>query len=118
VLSSYAEPPSVSDFGMGFLNPIIGAVVYERIPRPLLGRLIALSDSAAWAGIPLGALAGGLLIGPAGLSPVLIAFGLGYLLITSGAELRPEGAVMDDRRRAGRSRAKARAAPAPAPDVS
>jgi len=91
VLATFA----VSGLGLGFINPIIGAVIYEQIPRPLLGRVIALTDSAAWAGIPVGGLAGGLLIAAAGLSPVLVIFGLAYLLVTTTAGLRPEWADMD-----------------------
>lgn len=91
VLATFA----VSGLGPGFINPIIGAVIYEQIPRPLLGRVIALTDSAAWAGIPVGGLAGGLLIAAAGLSPVLVISGLAYLLVTTTAGLRPEWADMD-----------------------
>ncbi|HWM38995.1 MAG TPA: MFS transporter, partial [Streptomyces sp.] len=50
---------AVSGFGSGFLNPILGAILFERIPRQLLGRVGALGDSLAWAGIPLGGLLGG-----------------------------------------------------------
>ncbi|MGH3499854.1 MAG: MFS transporter, partial [Nocardioidaceae bacterium] len=49
----------VSGSGAGFLNPIIGAVIYERIPRRLLGRVGSLIDALAWAGIPLGGIVGG-----------------------------------------------------------
>lgn len=46
-------------FGAGFLNPILGAISFERVPRHLLGRVSALGDSPAWAGMPLGGHAAG-----------------------------------------------------------
>ena len=90
---------AVAGFGSGFLNPIIGAVVLERIPRRLLGRVNALGDSVAWAGIPVGGLVGGALIGLVGLSPVLLAFGAVYLVTTALPGLRPEWKDMDRLRR-------------------
>ncbi|MGW5361186.1 MFS transporter [Actinopolymorpha pittospori] len=90
---------AVAGFGSGFLNPIIGAVVLERIPRRLLGRVNALGDSVAWAGIPVGGLVGGALIGLVGMSPVLLAFGAVYLVTTTLPGLRPEWKDMDRLRR-------------------
>jgi MFS family permease len=86
---------AVSGLGLGFINPILGAVIYEQIPRPLLGRVISLADSASWAGIPAGGPAAGLLTAAGGLAPVLIGFGLAYLLVTTLAGLRPEWAGLD-----------------------
>lgn len=76
--------------GAGFLNPILGAVAYELVPRPLLGRVWALTDSLAWAGIPLGGLLAGVAVGAVGLVPSLLAAGAAYFLTTSLAGLRPE----------------------------
>lgn len=90
---------AVSGLGSGFINPIIGAILLERIPRRLLGRVNALADSVAWAGIPLGGLVGGALIGLVGLSPVLLAFGAIYLATTTLPGLRPEWKDMDRLRR-------------------
>ncbi|WP_431949998.1 MFS transporter [Actinacidiphila sp. bgisy167] len=86
---------AVSGFGSGFLNPVLGAVLLERVPRRMLGRVGALGDSLAWAGIPLGGLAAGAAVASAGLVPVLLACGAVYLLITSLAGLRPEWREMD-----------------------
>lgn len=74
---------AVSGLASGVLNPILGAVMFERIPRPLLGRVHALTDSLAWAGIPFGPLLGGALVALVGLTPVLVGFGLVYLLATT-----------------------------------
>ncbi len=81
---------TVSGLGGGFLNPIIGAILFERIPRPMLGRVTALSDSLAWSGIPLGGLAAGAAVTVFGLVPALLTGGAIYLLITSLTGLRPE----------------------------
>lgn len=86
---------AVSGFGAGFLNPVIGAVLLERVPRRMLGRVNALGDSLAWAGIPLGGLIAGAAVASAGLVPVLLACGATYFLTTNLAGLRPEWREMD-----------------------
>lgn len=89
---------AVGGFGSGFLNPILGAMTFERVPRHLLGRVGALGDSLAWAGIPLGGLLAGTAVAFAGLIPVLFACGGLYLATTTLAGLRPEWREMDRRR--------------------
>ena len=76
-------------FASGFLNPILGAVVFERVPRPMMGRVTALSTSLCWAGIPLGGVVGGLLVTAAGLAPALLACGAAYFLATMLPAVRP-----------------------------
>jgi MFS family permease len=89
--------------GSGFLNPIIGAVIFERIPRRLLGRVGALIDSTAWAGIPLGGLIAGGAVAVVGLGPVLLVAGTAYFLTTTLTGLRPEWREMDRLRGKGRA---------------
>jgi len=86
---------AVSGFSGGFLNPILAAVSFERVPRRLLGRVNALGDSVAHAGIPLGGLLAGLAVASAGLAPVLVACGTAYFLATQLTGLRPEWREMD-----------------------
>lgn len=86
---------AVSGFGAGFLNPVLGAVLFERVPRPVLGRVNALGDSLAWAGIPLGGLLAGAAVAAVGVSPVLFVWGAVYFLATNLAGLRPEWRAMD-----------------------
>ncbi|MET7815839.1 MFS transporter [Streptomyces sp. NPDC005395] len=50
---------AASGFGAGFVNPVMRAVLVERVPRRMLGRVNALGDSLAWAGIPLDGLLAG-----------------------------------------------------------
>ncbi|MEV7244682.1 MFS transporter [Streptomyces sp. NPDC093248] len=86
---------AVSGFGAGFLNPVLGAVLLERVPRRMLGRVSALGDSLAWAGIPLGGLITGAAVASVGLAPVLLAGGAAYFLTTNLTGLRPEWREMD-----------------------
>ncbi|MGW6914617.1 MFS transporter [Kitasatospora sp. NPDC054939] len=98
----------VGGFGAGFVNPILGAVMFERVPRRLMGRVGALGDSLAWAGTPLGGLIAGAAVALAGLAPALLAAGGLYFAVTALAGLRPEWREMD------RLRGKGAAAAAPA----
>lgn len=86
---------AVGGFGAGFLNPILGAMAFERVPRHLLGRVNALGDSVAWSGMPLGGLLAGAAVASFGLVPALTAGGVAYFLTTSLAGLRPEWRQMD-----------------------
>ncbi|MFI8438308.1 MFS transporter [Streptomyces sp. NPDC079020] len=86
---------AVSGFGAGFVNPVLGAVLVERVPRRMLGRVNALGDSLAWAGIPLGGLLAGAAVTAVGLVPVLLACGAAYFLTTNLAGLRPEWREID-----------------------
>ncbi|MFF4160269.1 MFS transporter [Streptomyces sp. NPDC001678] len=86
---------AVSGFGVGFLNPILGAITFERVPRPLLGRVTALADALAWAGIPLGGLVAGAAVTSFGLTAVLLAGGAAHFLTTALSALRPEWRGMD-----------------------
>ncbi|WP_331721602.1 MFS transporter (plasmid) [Streptomyces sp. NBC_01213] len=86
---------AVTGFGAGFVNPVLGAVLVERVPRRMLGRVNALGDSLAWAGIPLGGLLAGAAVTAVGLVPVLLTCGAAYFLTTNLAGLRPEWREID-----------------------
>ncbi|MCZ2523425.1 MFS transporter [Streptomyces sp. HB2AG] len=94
---------AVGGFGAGFLNPILGAVLFERVPRRLLGRVGALGDSLSWAGIPLGGLVGGAAVAVVGIGPVLVTAGALYFLTTTLTGLRPEWREADRQREAART---------------
>ncbi|WP_432004340.1 MFS transporter [Streptomyces parvus] len=95
---------AVSGFGAGFINPVLGAVLVERVPRRMLGRVNALGDSLAWSGIPLGGLLAGAAVTATGLTPVLLVCGAAYFLTTTLAGLRPEWRAMDRPRENGTQR--------------
>ncbi|MFI7288976.1 MFS transporter [Streptomyces anulatus] len=92
---------AVSGFGAGFINPVLGAVLLERVPRRMLGRVNALGDSLSWSGIPLGGLLAGAAVTAVGLTPVLLACGAAYFLTTNLTGLRPEWRAMDRPREGG-----------------
>jgi MFS family permease len=84
-------------FASGFLNPILGAVVFERVPRPMMGRVTSLTTSLCWAGIPFGGLVAGGLVTVAGLAPALLVCGAAYLVATMLPAVRPEFREIDQR---------------------
>jgi MFS family permease len=95
----------VAGVGGGFINPVLGAVMVERVPREMLGRVNALADSVAFAGIPFGGLLAGAAVGLAGAAPALLVSAVLYSLATTLAGLRPQWREMD--RPGGRPRAPA-----------
>ena len=62
----------IAGLASGFLNPMLGAIIFERIPESMLGRVTAPVDALAWAGMPLGGLAAAALVTGFGLSPALL----------------------------------------------
>ncbi|MPZ59714.1 MAG: MFS transporter [Propionibacteriales bacterium] len=82
----------------GFLNPILGAVIFDRIPKPLVGRVSSLTTSLSWAGMPLGGVVGGTLIAAAGLAPALVVCGTAYLVATMLPAVRAEWRQIERRR--------------------
>jgi len=91
---------AIGGFASGFLNPIITAVLFERIPKPLMGRVTSLNAALCWALIPFGGLVGGALIDGFGLSAALFLTGLAYL-VTTLAPLAHRSFRGFDKRRAG-----------------
>ncbi|MGW1344927.1 MFS transporter [Kribbella sp. NPDC002412] len=78
VMAVYA----VGGIGAGFINPVLGALFIERIPRHMLGRVNSLADSVAWLGVPLGGVVAGAAIAGVGLVPALLAAGAVYFVAT------------------------------------
>ena len=52
----------VAGLAVGGINPTLGAVEYERVPRHLQARVLGALNAVAWAGIPIGGLVGGVLV--------------------------------------------------------
>lgn len=97
----------VAGVAIAAVNPILGAVSYERIPESLRARVLGLNIAVAWAGIPLGGLLGGWLVEWVGLAAALLGFGALYLLATLLPFLRPAWRELD-----------ARPTPQPAPKLA
>ena len=74
---------AVGGFAAGPLNPVLGAVEYERIPARLRGRVFGAITAGAWAAIPLGTLLGGLSVEAFGVQATLLAIGAAYVAVTS-----------------------------------
>lgn len=73
---------AIGGFAAGFINPIVNAVIMERIPPAMIGRASALVGAFAWALIPFGGLVGGALIALIGLAPTLWLTGIAYFAAT------------------------------------
>lgn len=85
----------VSGAASGFLNPILGAVIFERIPAPLMGRVSSLNTALCWSLMPLGGVLGGLAVSGLGISPALVLAGAAYLLTTMAPTRLPSFRRMD-----------------------
>jgi MFS family permease len=72
----------VCSIGAGPLNPIIGAVEFERIPPHMRGRVFGAITSGAWVAMPLGMLLGGILTQNLGTYIMLVGLGIVYFLTT------------------------------------
>lgn len=97
----------VAGFGAGFLNPVLGAVQFERTPQQLMGRVSAFCLAASWSLMPLGGPAAGLAVTGLGLEPALLVFGLAYLLTTMAPAFSSTWREMDRRRPVAREAAAA-----------
>ncbi len=100
-LLSSVEPMLVigflAGFGAGSINPILGAVEFERVPRHLQARVLGAIGALAWAGIPIGPILGGGLAEAIGLVGTLwIAAGI-YFATTLVPFIFPVWAEMDRR---------------------
>jgi len=73
---------AAAGFASGFLNPIISAVMFERIPPALVGRVTALVNAMCWTLLPFGGLVGGALIALCGLPLAFAICGALYLAAT------------------------------------
>lgn len=80
---------AVAGFASGFLNPILGAITFGRIPPAMLGRVSSLNTSLAWSTMPFGGLLGGGLVVLFGLSPALAIAGALYLVVTLAPAVLP-----------------------------
>jgi len=76
---------------------VLGAVIFERIPGPLVGRVTSLTTAMCFALMPLGGLLGGVLVAGFGLSWAMLAVGVAYFLVTMLPAVDPRWRDMDRR---------------------
>lgn len=87
----------IAGFASGFLNPILGAVLFERIPAPMMGRVSAMNIAMSWSLIPFGGVLGGALVVAIGGGPALAVAGVGYFAATILPALQPRWREIDRR---------------------
>lgn len=85
----------IGGLGAGGLNPISGAVEYERVPRHLQARVLGALGALAWAGIPFGSLAGGFAVGALGVRTALVGAGAAYGVTTLAPFVFPSWRQME-----------------------
>jgi MFS family permease len=88
----------ISSMGAGPLNPIIGAIEFERVPKNMRGRVGGAVGAGAWAAIPLGMLMGGILTEQLGVRPMLIGLGAIYFVTTLSMAFIPAMKEMNRRK--------------------
>ena len=86
-----------SGLGAGGINPIVGAIEYERVPRHLQARVLGAVGASAWVGIPFGSLAGGLVVSFVGVRVALVSAAIVYGFATLPPFLFPIWRQMDAR---------------------
>jgi MFS family permease len=91
--------------GAGPLNPIIGAVELDRIPKNMRGRVGGAISAGAWSAMPLGMLIGGLLTEQLGVHSMLLGLGFIYFITTLSMAFIPAMKEMN-RREAAQVKAK------------
>jgi len=73
---------AIAGFASGFINPILSAIVFERLPSRLVGRVSSLVTALNFAGIPFGGLVGAALATGFGANFGLLAAGAAYAVVT------------------------------------
>ncbi|MFG2295303.1 MFS transporter [Streptomyces sp. NPDC048603] len=86
---------AVAGLGAGVLNPVLGTVMYERVPEELRSRVLGVTTAGCELTMPLGGLGAGLLVDGLGIPGALLLFGGGYLLTTLAPLVFPAWRTMD-----------------------
>jgi MFS family permease len=84
-------------FAAGSLNPLLGAVLFERIPAHLMGRVTSMNIAMSWSLIPFGGLLGGVLVAGFGIAPALLVVGGAYFVTTMVPAFQPRWRELDHR---------------------
>lgn len=79
----------ITSIGAGPLNPIIGAIEFERIPAHMRGRVFGAITASAWIAMPLGMLLGGILTDRLGTFIMLIGLAIVYFFTTASMAFIP-----------------------------
>ncbi|MFY1662247.1 MFS transporter [Micromonospora sp. WMMD1274] len=74
----------LSGIGIAAVNPLLGAALYQRVPGELQTRVLGISGSVAFLGLPVGALVGGWSVALLDLTPALLVMSGVCLVLTVG----------------------------------
>lgn len=85
----------ISGLGAGFLNPVLGALQFERIPPRLMGRVSAAGLATSWMLMPLGGVLAGFLTAHTTLTVTLLSFAALYLVAVAVPTLSPQWRSMN-----------------------
>ncbi|MGC1213932.1 MAG: MFS transporter [Micromonospora sp.] len=85
----------VAGLSIAAINPILGAIIYERVPEELRARVLGPSHALSWAGIPLGGLLAGQAADSVALPVACLLFGGAYLLVTLAPFVAPAWRDLD-----------------------
>lgn len=88
----------VHGLAAGPLNPVIGAVQFERIPEHLRGRVFGASLALSWVTIPVGTILAGWLVEVVGIRAVFTVIAAAYLAWTIGIAINPVFRRLNDTR--------------------
>ncbi|WBC07969.1 MFS transporter [Micromonospora sp. WMMA1947] len=72
----------LSGIGIAAVNPLLGATLYQRVPGELQTRVLGISGSVAFLGLPVGALLGGWSVALLDLTPALLVMSVVCLVLT------------------------------------
>jgi MFS family permease len=103
-LASVLAVAVAGGFASGFLNPLLGAVLFERIPDGLMGRVTSMNLAMSWSLIPFGGILGGVLVAGFGIAPALLVVGGAYFVTTMVPAVQPRWRELDDRPPVGSAR--------------
>jgi MFS family permease len=66
----------------GSINPLLDAVLYQKIPRDMRARVLGALTTGVTAGMPIGSLLGGVAVERFGLLATLIVVAIAYAVVT------------------------------------
>jgi MFS family permease len=79
----------ITSIGAGPLNPIIGAIEFERIPPNMRGRVFGAVTAGAWIAMPLGMLLGGIFTDKYGTFVMMIGLAITFFITTGSMAFIP-----------------------------
>lgn len=94
-LAAVVATGAAAGFAAGFINPLISALMFERTPEPMVGRVGSMLTASAWSLMPFGGLLAGGLVAGVGLAPALVVCGAAYLVATMAPAAGPRFRAMD-----------------------